>query len=739
MIHGNLDNRTIGLFDATGIGVGAIVGGGILALAGVAFATAGPAAIIAFALNGVIALLTALSFAEMASSFPESGGTYTFAKKVLSVRFAFMVGWIAWFASIMAGALYALGFASYASLALVTLWPGLPEILPGTSGIHRLNLLLAILPIFIYVAILTRRKAEVGQWANMGKMALFVLLILGGFWVLIGSPENTVSRAMTPFSPAGTLGILQAMGYTFITLQGFDLIAAVAGEVKQPERNIPRAMLFSLGAALAVYLPLLFVVATVGVAPGENIVDLSRQNPGGLLALAAENYLGRVGFWLVVGGALLAMLTALYANLFACSRMALTMARDRTLPDRFSIIHQERGSPVVAVFASGVPMLVLVALLSDVAAAGAAASLIFLLTFSLVHLTAVLARRRAGQRQPPFRLPLFPLIPGVGGLACILLALFQGMVVPEAGMIVLGWLVIGGLLYRTLFDRRAQVVDAGAEVMDPHLARLRGRNPLVLVPIANPASAKGLVTLANALAPPGGGRALMLSVVSPIQLKNGRYLDDFQKVLGEILASSVTTGVTPEALTTVAPLPREEISRVARLHQCESLLLGFGDVEATASIEKLELIMGMVDCDVSVLRAPSGWQPDNVQRILLPVGGHYDQSKLRARLLGSLCRQRDTTLTYLRVMPEATSPEEERRASLEVDKLARDEAPVTARTIIARDGDIAAQVEKHSKDYDLVILGLHQPKRQKRRFGHVALDIADRCSCPLILIGERSG
>ena len=131
MIHGNLDNRTIGLFDATGIGIGAIVGGGILALAGVAFATAGPAAIIAFALNGVIALLTALSFAEMASSFPESGGTYTFAKKVLSVRFAFMVGWIAWFASLMAGALYALGFASYASLALVTLWPGLPEILPA--------------------------------------------------------------------------------------------------------------------------------------------------------------------------------------------------------------------------------------------------------------------------------------------------------------------------------------------------------------------------------------------------------------------------------------------------------------------------------------------------------------------------------------------------------------------------------------------------------------------------------
>ena len=90
------DDRTIGLFGATGVGVGAIVGGGILALAGVAFATTGPAAILAFAINGVIAMLTALSFAEMASKFPESGGTYTFSRKVLSVEAAFSVGWVVW-------------------------------------------------------------------------------------------------------------------------------------------------------------------------------------------------------------------------------------------------------------------------------------------------------------------------------------------------------------------------------------------------------------------------------------------------------------------------------------------------------------------------------------------------------------------------------------------------------------------------------------------------------------------
>ncbi|MEO6872349.1 MAG: amino acid permease, partial [Chthoniobacterales bacterium] len=79
-----------------------------MALAGAAFSATGPSAVLAFALNGIIALLTALSFSEMAAAFPESGGTYTFAKKVLNVRIAFAVGWVVWFASLIAAVLYAL-------------------------------------------------------------------------------------------------------------------------------------------------------------------------------------------------------------------------------------------------------------------------------------------------------------------------------------------------------------------------------------------------------------------------------------------------------------------------------------------------------------------------------------------------------------------------------------------------------------------------------------------------------
>lgn len=731
------DHRSIGLSGATGVGIGAIVGGGILALAGVAFATAGPAAIVAFALNGLIALLTALSFAEMASSFPESGGTYTFAKKVLSVRSAFMIGWIAWFASIMAGALYSLGFAAYLSLAFSRLFPALLADLSTWFGERGPAPLLAALPVLIYAALLCRRNGDGGQLANFGKLTLLIILILGGAWVLGERPAGTVRNTLSPFFPAGGLGVLQAMGYTFITLQGFDLIAAVAGEVRQPTRTIPRAMLLSLGAALAIYLPLLFIVATVGVTPGQSIVEFSQANPDGLLALAAQNYLGPAGFWLVIGGALLAMLSALYANLFAASRMALAMARDRTLPHQFGFIHEGRGTPVAAVLVSGAPMLVLVLLLTDVAAAGAAASLIFLLTFALVHWTAILARRRGGKRQPPFRLPWFPLIPVVGGIACALLGLFQGVAVPEAGLITGGWLAIGGLLYLTLFARRARVVDAAAEALDPHLTRLRGRSPLVLVPIANPASAKGLVAVANALAPPGGGRALMLSVVNPGALSDHRTLQDFQAVLGEILSTSIDTGFSPEALTTVASRTRKEISRVARIHRCESLLLGLGQFEAKQSAAYIEKIMRTVACDVVVLRAPGDWQLAEVKRILVPVGGHADQSKLRARLLASLCRSGAEQITYLRIVPEGISLRNRSRAEREVSLLVRDEAPRSCRKLIVENTDIVRELCVQAQEYDLMILGLQHLGRRHRRIGRIPLEIADRSRVPIILLGER--
>ena len=155
--------RTIGLIGATGVGVSAIVGGGIFVLAGVAFSTAGPGAVVAFLFNGMIAALTALSFAEMSTAFPQSGGTYAFAHRVLSVRAAFGVGWILCFAYIVAAALYALGFGYYAGEALrgmVKLAGATP---PDWLTGRAIALLFAFMALGVYADALTRSSVGGGQ------------------------------------------------------------------------------------------------------------------------------------------------------------------------------------------------------------------------------------------------------------------------------------------------------------------------------------------------------------------------------------------------------------------------------------------------------------------------------------------------------------------------------------------------------------------------------------------------
>ena len=628
--------RRLGLFGATCVGVGAIVGGGILALAGTAFSFTGPSAIAVFAVNGLLAFITALSFAEMASVFPESGGTYTFARKVFSVETAFTVGWVVWFASIVAGVLYALGFGSFAVVLLEKIWTveTLPVYLVGRSGV----MLFGLVATLYYAMVLYRKSGDSGQWATVGKVVVFVVLIVGGLMVLMKRPPGTVRDTIHPFFPMGGMGFLTAMGYTFIALQGFDLIAAIGGEVRNPERTIPRAMFFSLAIALGIYLPFLFILATVGVAPGETIVSQSAAQPDSAVVFAAQVFLGPTGFWLVLVAGILSMLSALYANLYAASRVALAMARDRTLLQSLSRLHDRHGTPAAAVGASAIAVAGLLLVVGNVAVAGAVSSLIFLLSFSLVHLITILARIRLPERPPPFRVPGFPICPAIGFATCLALAVFQGWTVPSAGRIAIVWVGLGGLLYLFLLAPRARVFDAFAEARSPDLARLRGRNPLVLVPIANPKNAAAMVAVAYALAPSCVGRVLLLSVVAGVRDSNeeGDFprLQATQDVLRESLTASLSAGLKPEALTTIASEPWNEIVRVARVHRCESLLIGFSRLDEEMVGSRLEQLIGEVGSDVVVLRAPCDWTVDDVERVLVPIGGRGGHGRIAGTFIG---------------------------------------------------------------------------------------------------------
>lgn len=737
--------RTLGLIGATGVGVGAIVGGGIFVLAGTAFEHAGPSAVLAFALNGVIALLTAMSFAEMSSAFPENGGAYTFAKKVLSLRAAFAVGWTLWFAYIVAGVLYALGFASFAQLAADALW--LTQGVAGPSWLrgHVLQLALASAATLVYAVGLVRTSTGGGQAATWGKVVGFALLVLAGTVALAGLPRDTAVVRLSPFFEGGAPGLLLAMGFTFIALQGFDLIAAVGSEVREPRRVIPRAMFLSLGCALAIYLPLLLLVSTVGVAGDQRVRALAMADPQNVIPRAAEQFMGPLGYWLVVAAALLSTLSALHANLLAASRVALSMARDRTLPDVVGERHSTRLTPVAAIYASTLTLLAILLLVPDLASAGAAASLIFLVVFALGHVTAVLARvrHRAGETPGGYRSPWFPAVPVVGGLACASLAVFQAVAVPAAGATVVAWLGLGVVLYWSFFARGAEIDDAAREGLDPTLVRLRGASPLVLVPIANPERAPGLMSLTHALVSRDVGRALLLNVVPLEQdVESDAVMPRVQaaqRVLGKALGYAYQGGYRPEALITAAPEPMHEIARIATSHRCAAVVLGLGaDMDGTINVA-LDALIARIGVDVTIVRADPAWRLDGVRRVLVPITGRGDHHELRARLLGSITRSRREvlTITFVQVLPDETDETRLQRARAELGQLAELRVPGQLRVLLLCSDDPAGALVEEARDHDLMIVGLRSASEGRSAFGPFASRLAHEAPCATLFLGRR--
>ncbi|MDE0358489.1 MAG: amino acid permease [Gammaproteobacteria bacterium] len=724
-----VQERHMGLFGATILGVGAIVGGGILALAGTAFSVAGPSAMVSFAMNGGIALLTAASFARLARRFPQSGGTYTYAKNVFSIELAFVVGWVVWFASIVAGVLYALGFAAFFMEGLLR---ALPQLAETRLGGDTARLAAAAVAIGAYMLALVRRAAGGGTAETIGKVVVFAVVIAGGAWAwATGSPGELADR-LNPFFTEGAGGVVRAMGYTFIALQGFDLIAAVGGEVRDPQRTLPRAMYLSLGIALTLYLPMLFLFATVGTPAGAGgVAAVAAANPEGLVAAAVEEYMGVAGYWLVIGAGILSMLSALQANLLGASRVAFAMARDRTLPRRLARMRGSSGTPATAVVVTGTVVAVIALAVGEVPAAGAASSLIFLISFAMVHVATVLVEYRSASRRISF-------LPVLGGVCCASLAAFQIFAVPFAGSIVMTWIAIGTAFYLTLLAPAARLTDVSAEATHPHLTLLRGRSPLVLAPIANPASAASLVDIAGTLRTPGSGRVLLLTVLSPpdpASPSESRVIGA-QTVLGQSMVHSLEHSMMAEILVTTAPDPWTEIARVADEHRCETVLLGLPNLSDPVVESALERRIAAIGCDVVVARTPSGWSMEDAERVLVPLEGHRSHSRPRVRLLASLARTKGRAITYLATTHPSASKEERRRFEREIHRMVRDEATGPYEIVVETAADAGDTIIRHGRASDLIVMGMRTESGGRRSLRGIPHAVAVGSDKPLILLGS---
>jgi APA family basic amino acid/polyamine antiporter len=384
--------RTLNLFDATAIGIGAIIGAGIFVVLGIAVGYAGPAVVVSMVVAGIVALFSALSFAELGSAIPKEGGTYEFAYQLISPSVAFLSGCLWLFGQTVAGAAVSLGLAGY----FVAVFPFFPLKVVAVSA----ALLLTALNL-----IGTKHSAMINNVLVLVKIVILCLFI--GFGVFQVNPTN-----YSQFAPNGFAGILQGAGFIFFAYLGFGRIAALGGEVKNPKKNLPLAILVALATSVVLY------VMTGLVATGlqdYRILALS----GSPLAEAVK---ATGNFTLVAAisfGALVATTSVLLTNLIGLSRVSFAMANNGQLPKSMSKIHARLGTPYISILVMGALMTIL-ASVSDLKQTAAITSISILSTHIILHFSAVRLRKRTPDLKT-FKAPLYPLIPALGIVSCIIL------------------------------------------------------------------------------------------------------------------------------------------------------------------------------------------------------------------------------------------------------------------------------------------------------------------------------
>ena len=376
---------------------------------------------------------------------------------------SFIMGWMFWFAYMIAGALYALGFApNFLELLHVYGVVAPPEqvgalLLPHVGFGVPPQFVLAFGAVAGLVALNAASTAASGSAETVFtiiKVSILVVFVAFGFLSAGGGGETSFTfQNFDPLFAEGArpFSILPAMGLTFIAFEGYDLITTVTEEVENPRENIPKAIFVSLAATIVVYLLVMTVaIGTLGA------VDLAAAGEAGI-ATAATSFMPtgvpliQSGGALIVFGAVFSTITALNAVVIASSQVAFSMGREGQLLQSIGQLHHRFGTPFVAVLLSAVVMLGSVFLPTQ--SAGNMSSLFFLLSFIIVNV-AVIRLRRERPMNRPYEIPYYP-IPPILAIAfnAILAVVLIGFLIQTdllALILSIGWLAAGAVMYVAL-------------------------------------------------------------------------------------------------------------------------------------------------------------------------------------------------------------------------------------------------------------------------------------------------
>jgi APA family basic amino acid/polyamine antiporter len=404
--------RSIGLWSAVAINVGAIIGGGIFVVTGIVAGYAGSALVVSMVIAGVIAFITALSFAKLTAWQPVEGSVYEFGRQLVSPYVGFLAGWMWMAANTFGGAAVSLGFAYYLSAA----FPGLPTSYVAAS----------LCLVFTALNLVGARES-----AGVNNILVAIKLAVLAFFVIFGI-FHVNSSNFSPFNPL-TSGVLYGAFFIFFAYGGFARAAVVAEEVKDAKRNVPRAMLLSVGISMVVYV--LVGLMAVGLLGSNGL-----SNSSSPLSAAMEVTGSLPAVQIIAVGGLVATASVLLTSILGVSRMAYSMARRNDLPSSLSRLHNKFSTPYWAILVSGfsIALLVLFVDLTQVVAISTFALLFYYSTTNLAAFKLKNGYRKAIQK-------VLPLL-GLG--SCLLLFVIVLFVSPQTWLVGVIFLLVGSVYYK---------------------------------------------------------------------------------------------------------------------------------------------------------------------------------------------------------------------------------------------------------------------------------------------------
>jgi len=463
-------HRSLGAFQLTMLGIGAVIGTGIFVLTAEAAQKAGPGMMLSFVIAGFVCAVAALCYAEMAAMVPVSGSAYTYSYAVMGELIAWMVGWALILEYAVAAGAVSVGWSGYViGLLEHTFSIDIPDMLvrgPFDGGLVNLPAM-GIAGLVTWLLVIgTKESATVNAVLVAIKVAALTLFIV------LALPVIRMEQ-FTPFAPLGFAGISAAAASIFFAYVGFDAVSTAAEETKNPQRNMPIGLIGSLGICTIFYMLVAAgVIGTVGAQPvmgpgGEVLspgsVALSQQ----CVAISQQAVtcskealawtLREIG-WPQIGNLLglaagLALPSVILMMMFGQTRIFFVMSRDGLLPEVFSKVHPKFHTPHVITILTGIFVALFAAffpvgILADISNSGT------LFAFAAVSIAVMVLRRTDPSRRRPFRTPAIMFTAPIAILGCIYLFFSLGL---NTQLMFVGWAALGLIVYYAYSYKRSHV------------------------------------------------------------------------------------------------------------------------------------------------------------------------------------------------------------------------------------------------------------------------------------------